>query len=333
MRKCDICGKLYQESKDVFCPHCGAVAQKQCTHASSFDSNRYDRGEIYKGNTTQYQNTTYNKGFEPHAQRQSNPYISQKNEDNGNTSPQINLPDLKKVLSKGNGKPIGIIIFCIVIAFNFITGLMSTSDDVVFSSDNENESVQEENINEFYTIIDKATIEMVNSEGDCKTFALEINSMGFDDYLSESMQDDIFSGAMMKVILSEDTFVEMRICDFSKGIVSEESYNNAIDDSYNYSGKQIDSRCKYEFSYSFDYDEIVYIANGVDFYLGDGRHINTELPFSAFSLSEDGKITYYTSYADDTTEWNTVFSECSNEQEINRELCIDFDSVVTVEGE
>ncbi len=333
MRKCDSCGKPYQETKDVFCPHCGAVAQKHCTHGSSFDIKRYDRGELYENNNKQYQNTTYNKGFEPHAQRQNNPYNPQKNADYGNKNPQINLPDLKKVLSKGNGKPIGIIVFGVIIAFNFITGLISSSDDVSFSSNNENVSVQEDYINDFYTVVDKATIEMVNTDGDFKTFTLEISSMAFDDYISESMKDNISSGAMMEEILSENTFVEMRFCDFSTGIVSGDSYNNAIDDSYNYSGKQTDSKCKYEFSYSFDYDEIVHIASGVDFHLGNGQYINAELPFSAFSLSENGKITYYTSYADDTTEWNTVFSECSNEQEINKELCVDFDSVVTVEGE
>ena len=95
MKKCDSCGKIYQESKDVFCPHCGAVAQKQCTHGSSFDSKRYARGEIYKNNNTQHQNTTYNKGFEPHAQRNETPYNkSQNNSSSGDKIPQINLPDL-----------------------------------------------------------------------------------------------------------------------------------------------------------------------------------------------------------------------------------------------
>ncbi len=329
MRKCDSCGKPYQETKDVFCPHCGAVAQKQCTHGSSFDSNRYDRGEIYKNNKNQYQNTTYNKGLEPHAQR--TPYNPQNNEDCGNKIPQINLPDFKKVLSKvqgQKGKPImGIIIFVVVIAFNAITAFVN--DDVNGTDYWEDESLSyvEEYANEIYGVVDKATIEIVEADGESKTFMLKIRSMGFEDLSPEYVHENIYSGVLAKEILSENTFVEMRICDFSKGIVSEENYNNAIDESYNYSGKQIDGKCKYEFSYRVDYDEIIHIVNGVDFYLGDGSHINAEMPFSAFSVSENGEITYYTSYSDYDSSWNTVFSECSNEQEINRDVCIGFESV------
>ena len=339
MRKCDSCGKLYQESKDVFCPHCGAVAQKQCTHASSFDSNRYDRGELYKSNNTQYKNSTYNKGFEPHAQRNETPYNkSQNNRSSGDEIPQINLPDLKTVLSKGKnqkGKPIGIIIFVCIIAFNMVFAFLGANEVVDDTGlwEDVSETYVDEDINELYTVVDKATIEMVDTDDVFKTFTLEISGMSFDDYLPENILNDISSGTMAEQILSENTFVEMLACDFKKEIVSEESYNNALNDSYQYTGKQIDGKCKYEFTYSFDYDEIVHIASGVNFYLDDGMHINAELPFSAFSVSEDGEITYYNSYADSGTAWNTVFSKCSNEQDINRDISIDFDSVVTVEGE
>lgn len=337
MRKCDSCGKLYQENKDVFCPHCGAVAHKQCTHSSSFDSKRYDRGELYKYNNTQYKNTTYNQGYEPHAQRENTQYNQPQNTFNNNGDysedlPKINLPDIKTVFSKGknqNGKFIGVIVICIVFAFNLITGLLNGNEDA-FYSDSGIVSEQEE-ISELYTIADEAEIEIVDTDRDFKIFTLKIKGMAFDDFLPEYMQNDIDSGAMTDEILSENTFVEMMVCDFSKTVVSEESYDNAIQDSYQYPGKQIDGKCKYEFSYKFDYDEIVHIAGGVNFYLENGLHINAELPFSAFSVSEDGEITYYNSYASDDTAWNTVFSECSNQQEINSETAIDFSSDVAVE--
>lgn len=333
MRKCDSCGKLYQESKDVFCPHCGAVAQKQCIHGSSFDSKRYDRGEIYKSTNPRYNSTSYNQGSEPHIQRKENPYNTARTNGYGEKIPQINLPDLKTILSKGkklDGKFIGAIVVCIVIAFNMLTGLLS-DDNTDYISDYEVMSEQEEYIDELYTVVNKATVEMVDTDGDFKTFTLEISGMGFDDSLPDGIQSDISDGTMTEEILSEDTFAEMMICDFSKEIVEESSYNNAIDDSYFYSGEQIDGKCKYEFTYSFDYGEIVHIAGGVGFYLNDGRRLNAELPFSAFSLSEDGEITYYISYANSETAWNTVFSECSNEQELNRDLFIAFDKVNIVE--
>ena len=330
MKKCDSCGKVYQESKDVFCPHCGAVAQKQCTHGSSFDSGRYDRGEIYKNNNTQYKSATYNQGSEPHAQRGNSLYNPQNNEDYKKKTTQINLPDFKTVLSKGNisdGKKIVAIIFACVIAFNIIfsvTGANEFADDTGTWAD-VSEIYVEEDINELYTIVDKATIEVSKTNGNFTNFTLEISGMGFDDYLPENIQNEISSGAMAKDILSENTFVEALVCSFKKKIVPEESYNDVINDSYYCSGSQVDGECKYEFYYDFKYDEIVHIASGVSVYLDDGRYINVELPFSAFSVSEDGKITYYTSYADSGTAWNTVFSECSNEQSIDRAFVIDFD--------
>ena len=328
MRKCDSCGKIYQESKDVFCPHCGAVAEKQCTHSSSFDSKRYDRGEIYKNNT-QYQNTTYKQGFEPHAQRESTPYnTSVNNSGFGDKVPQINLPDFKRVFSKGNGqngKLIGAIVACVIIGLNLITGVLSTND--VISSDYEMVTEYEEEVNELYTVVDEATIEMIDTTGDFKTFTLEIQGMGFDAFLPTYIQDDIINGIMTEDIISEGTFVKMLICDFSKTVVNEESYNNALEDCHYYTGKQVKNKCKYEFVYNFDFDEIVHIAGGVNFHLGNGLLVNAELPFSAFSVSENGEITYYTSYADSGTAWNTVFSECLNKQEIGEDLSIDFNEV------
>ncbi len=340
MRKCDSCGKLYQENKDVFCPHCGAVAQKQCTHGSSFDSGRYDRGEIYKNNNPQYQNTTYNYGGEPHAQRESSPYNKPENtfenkKNYENKIPKINLPDITKTFSGGKGKNAksgGIIAFCIVIALNLVSGLLKANDRVV-SSDYEIVSEQAEDTGEFYTVVDKATIEIVGTQGNLKTFTLEIDGMGFDDYISENVQNDIASGVMEREIISDETFVDMLICGFSKAIVNEESYDNALADAIYYTGEQVDGGCKYEFTYSFDYDEIVHIAGGVCFYLDNGLYINAELPFSAFSLSENGEITYYTSFADSETAWNTVFEECSNHQEINRDIYVNFDESVVAEGE
>ena len=221
---------------------------------------------------------------------------------------------------------------CIVIAFNLITGLLENIGDTDYFSDNEIVSVQED-INELYPVIDEATIEVDDTDGEFKNFTLKIRGMEFDDYLSENMQDDILSGKMAQKVISEDTFVEMIICSFSDKTVDEERYNDALNDSYFLTGEQVEGECKYEFYYDFDYDEIVHISGGVDFYLGDGMYINAELPFSAFSVSEDGEITYYTSYADSGTAWNTVFEECSNKQEVNGDVFMDFDAVVTVEGE
>ena len=155
------------------------------------------------------------------------------------------------MFSKGknqNGKFIGIIVICIVFAFNLITGLLNGNEDA-FYSDSEVVSEQEEDVSELYTIVDEAEIEIVDTDRDFKIFTLKINGMAFDDFLPEYMQNDIDSGVMTDEILSENTFVEMMVCDFSKNVVSEEGYDNAIQDSYQYTGKQIDGECKYEFTF------------------------------------------------------------------------------------
>lgn len=43
MKRCDSCGKTFADTKDVFCPHCGAVATKGevCTHTSFDVDDRY----------------------------------------------------------------------------------------------------------------------------------------------------------------------------------------------------------------------------------------------------------------------------------------------------
>ena len=179
MRKCDSCGKLYQESKDVFCPHCGAVAEKQCSHSSSFDSKRYDRGEIYKNSDAQYKSTSYNQGYEPHAQRERTQYSNtqstfENNEKYTDNLPKINLPDFTKMMPKVNkkGNPkIGIIVFVCILGLNILLNSIGSSQD--YSEDDfwSDESIQEELVEgEIFTYVKNASIELVEDEDGLKTF-------------------------------------------------------------------------------------------------------------------------------------------------------------------
>ncbi|MBQ7116205.1 MAG: hypothetical protein IJN94_07310 [Clostridia bacterium] len=317
MRKCDSCGKLYQETKDVFCPHCGAVAVKQCTHGSSFDSGRYDRGEIYKNSNTQRQNTTYNQGYEPHVQRGSQPYKkNESNEGYGNKVPQINFPDLTKMMPKVNkkGNPkIGIIVFVCVLAFNIIIGSIGSGD---YTEDNEafweDVSVQEEYIGgDASAIVKNASVELVEDNEGIKTFDISIENMYF-TFDSVDYRNQVREG-----IVQGNAFVEIDMCVFSENPVSEEDFDDALSDSYYISGNECAETGRYQFELEFDYGEIIYLNSGLNMYLENDMNVCAELPFGAFSISEDGTVTYYTSYASDETDWKTVFEECSNEADIN----------------
>lgn len=316
MRKCDSCGKLYQENKDVFCPHCGAVAQKQCTHSSSFDSKRYDRGEIYKNVNTQYKNTTYNQGYEPHAQRETPEYNKpqntfETNEKHIDNLPKINFPDLMKKIPKVNkkGNPkIGIIIFVCILGFNILFNAIGSNQDYSESDDIWSDvSTQEVIEGELITFVKNASVELIADEDGLKTFDICIENMYFSfettDYISE-VKDQIANG---------NVFVEIDMCVFSENPVPEEAFDNALAESYYVSGNECAETGRYQFKYDFDYDEIIYLNCGVNLSLENGACVNAELPFGAFSIAEDGTVTYYTSYASDETDWATVFTECSNE--------------------
>ena len=314
MRKCDSCGKLYQESKDVFCPHCGAVAHKQCTHTSSFDSKRYDRGELYKYNNTQYKNTTYNQGYEPHAQREKTQYNQPESTfgNGGNYSedlPKINLPDIKTVFSKGknqSGKFIGIIVICIIFAFNFIVGILDDVD-IDYSSDYEEVSEYDVIMGDVYPVVKNASITLVEEDNYYKTFELNIENMYF------SIDEIDYREYIREQIIENDILVEMNVCTFSETSIPEEEFDSITDEGYLVAANNDSTAGSYKFTCDFDYDEIVYLNSGVNIYLENGSCVIPELPFVAFSISEDGSVTYYTSYASDETDWKTVFMECSNE--------------------
>lgn len=330
MRKCDSCGKLYQESKDVFCPHCGAVAQKQCTHGSSFDSSKYDRGEIYKNNNTP--DNTYAQGVEPHIQREKYPYnrfedtFGDAGKYSDETPRKTLFPDIsfgeKSRKSKKNNIKIGAIISGIIILLNFITGMLAINendyDDVYYEDVSEVYTVE----NEFYPVSSSASITFMGENVDFKIFELSVEDMYFDydegNTVAE-IEDSIVNGA---------TFTEIGVCTFSETEVPEDDYDNAVGEGYCISGKESDKEGHYLFLYDFDYGEIVHIYSGVSMYFDNGMYVNTELPFSAFSISEEGVVTYYTSYADDSTDWNTVFTECSNEMTVS-----DYDLSIVFEDE
>lgn len=323
MRKCESCGKVYQETKDVFCPHCGAVAQKQCTHGSSFDTNRYDRGEIYqKGNSAEH-GTFYNSGSEPHAQRTDAPYNASGNGyDNNNTHTPKNttktvIPDFGKMKrspkNQKSSSKIVLIIFIIIIVFNVLVGSFgfSETDDTYDYEDASvlyNEDYSDE---DYYASVGSASIRFLCDETEYKSFELSINDLYFAED-SVSVNDNVWEGYVVF-----DFPVEMGVCKFNEKIVSEDVYNDELDKEQYLSAQKIDDPLKCVFEYEFQYDEIVHICTYLTISLEDGDCVYAQLPFDAFSISEDGEVTYYTSHSSDDTEWNTVFEECSNEIKID----------------
>lgn len=315
MRRCDSCGKLYQESKDVFCPHCGAVAEKQCSHSSSFDSKRYDRGEIYKNANTQHKSTSYNQGYEPHAQREKTQHSKTQStfENSGKYAdnlPKINLPDLTKMMpkTKQKGSPkIGAIVFVCILGLNILLNTLGSYSDYTEENDIWSDvSTQELVEGDIMTLVKNASVELVEDEDGIKTFDICIENMYF------SLDTVDYKTDVEEQIRNGNVFVEIDMCVFSENPVTENDFNDALSESDYVSGNECDEAGHYQFKHEFDYDEIIYFNCGVNLYLENGTKVNAELPFGAFSIAEDGTVTYYTSYASDETDWATVFTECSN---------------------
>ena len=312
MRKCDSCGKLYQESKDVFCPHCGAVAVKQCNHTSAFDAQKYDRGELYKYNNAKPSNTVYTQGVEPHAQRKVVYTQPQKNfndaQPGSGTYPKINIPNTTKTFkgSKGNGglsKYIGVIIIGVIIAINMISGLVEGFD---FSTDYDVVTEDYSYMGDVYPCVKNASVALVEDDGIFKRFELSIENMYFN--IEETDYIDYVEGQLV----NGDAFVETSICSFTNARVTEKSFNDELDNSYYVSADDISAVGRYQFTADFNYDEIIFFTEDVKFFLENGSCVYAALPFDSFSIAEDGTVTYYTSYASDETNWDTIFTECSN---------------------
>ncbi len=296
MKKCESCGKLYSPSKDVFCPRCGAVATKKCTHSSNFDASRFDRGEDYKGST----DTRYKAGTEPHAQRTKSGNIG---EEKKISFPPINIPTInadKQNTGKKNFS-VGIVVFVIIFLVNVFISMVDSDDmDSVFGYD---ETEWEEQVDPLFLsewnaecsraeiIVDEYSFRIV-----MKDILLEQDGLGEDEY-----------HRVMNTIMLEDIYTEVTCCSFEDKRVSQEVYDNTISNEYAYCyGEYGEHAGDRAFSYTVVPGKIVCVYDYY-IYFEEGGTVRVSLPFDAFSVDDKGEITYYSSFASEDTEWYTEF--------------------------
>lgn len=136
MRKCESCGKTYSESRDIFCPHCGAVAQKKCSHSFSthednnyYDRSRFDRGGDYSFNESDAEKQyTQEKKYEQKSYGEKADSGEYSKNRNSNTQSQKTLMPKKPIIrNKKPSKGIGIFI-AIVVLFNILVGVFEELD-------------------------------------------------------------------------------------------------------------------------------------------------------------------------------------------------------------
>lgn len=113
MRRCESCGKVYSDDRDIICPHCGAVALKKCSGNSHYDSNyselqdekyRYDEETL--GNDTRY-------------------------EKNGKS---INIPSFKMPnMKNGKHKKVWVVLFVAVLFYSLVVPIFNVAfEDITY---------------------------------------------------------------------------------------------------------------------------------------------------------------------------------------------------------
>lgn len=298
MKKCESCGKPYSESKDVFCPHCGAVASKKCTHGSSFDSSKWDRGEVYQNNEN-----TYSHGSEPHAQRtgyNSEPDSGNSYEPKKTTGFPLDLPGMftgdkiKKIVGA-----IVAVVTVLPVIISFFGGVFDFTDLDTGYDGYDYEYYDDTYYEDEVDLISVGRASVTVNDMDGMWFTFNLN-----------MEDAYFTGldfGFVEVLSNGDYTTDINIITFDKGVVDSGDLSSS--GSYVFSGVQTDVNGCIDFSnQDFSYDEMILISK-LEIIANYGS-MTVELPFDAFSCSPDGNITYY------RMNEEKMFEECEPEAEV-----------------
>ncbi|MBS7360278.1 MAG: hypothetical protein KIG53_06715 [Oscillospiraceae bacterium] len=197
MRKCESCGKTYSESRDIFCPHCGAVAHKKCSHSFSTheDNNYYDRSRFDRGGDYSFNKSDAEKRYNQEKKYEKNSYGEKTDRDehsknqNNNTQPLKTLMPKKPVnRNKKASKGIGIFI-AIVVLFNVIVGVFEELDTENLFDDAA--SYIENGIEDVYcSYIEANGIEFIKPDDTQYKMIISIDKLGFDyDAYGETVKD------------------------------------------------------------------------------------------------------------------------------------------------
>lgn len=297
MRKCESCGKIYADDKDIICPHCGAVSTTKCTADYYASSNNSDLHEFYgngdfrhNGNSdtrkSDFENTVgtfLNKAGIPY----SAPLKEIKNRS-------------KRTGRKNSGNTlIAKIIFVCVVLFSVIPALLSFFSDII---DVDVSSIEFGNASVAY--VGEAAV-VIKDSGDDPFYYLNIEIEDF--YF---LQDSEYELSEEKLKLISDYAFN----DITEAVSDVTVYSAPVDMSdpfadmnclkYCEFGEFGDGKIKYSANDTFYYGDIVQVNSIVLEF--DETELSVVLPFDAFSCAEDGTVTYYT--VDDGAE--QLFNEC-----------------------
>lgn len=290
MRRCESCGKVFPESKDVFCPHCGAIATSKqvCGCHDSSDVSRYTR--VNNGqpvNTDPYGNGGRHNdhgpavAYTPSAQPRPHPQ----------TQPR------RPARAPADAKKKAAIIVTVIIAIYFLSAVMAGIGNSLFEDDSPDAeyTLETADSDRFYAFGDASDDRLTVSAPEAKV-AFENDRM----YL---FLGDLCEPGNTNPVLPVDEVNDVAFLWYSTGegkeyLPDEYGYMRYCDETYNdsFSFDFIDVPDDGRFCLLTNVEAVTY-DNGFE-----SRYFDVQLPFDAVTV-ENGKVSYWIA---EVMEDNTV---------------------------
>ncbi|MGN0526063.1 MAG: hypothetical protein ACI4IF_01380 [Acutalibacteraceae bacterium] len=329
MRKCESCGKAYSESKDIFCPHCGAVAHKKCAHPFSDqgDNNYYDESRFNRADDYSFNKSDIEKQYTQEKRQEQKAYGEKNDSGNYNNKKSDSRPE-KTIASKRpvrqnkkSFKGIGIFI-AVIVLFNVAVGVFEELDeenffDDVFSS--------EQNVYcEDLLYVDADGIEFIKPDDNQYKMIISIDKLCIDygdsekikeftDYLvNEEVGCSITAYEKEKIEFDgiEDYAYESDDEDYQE----EELYFGELvlygDLGYVFAFEEFPELSKDAMTHIYamtigDIDEEEHESyDDYEMYYGSQYCVEVCLPLDAVSLDKDGNVKYHSYYDDEEIDGN-----------------------------
>ena len=299
MKKCDSCGKLVNDSKDLFCPHCGAIATKStvCTHTETEDRwNRESGYYSFHGNENTSQNAS------------SYRYSNASDKNTYSSSPEQVFEQMKKTVKTNAGKmkkqqtqknkTISIVLAIFAFVFSF-SAIFSLFDDSV-SYDSGNDYIEDETV---FAYCNNAEIKAEENG----MYTLKINSLcfsGMDNY-------DSWSSAFEN---SDSISCNLSMYTESSGFYDEFCMLYALD-----TGEFEFEKEDFEKNFYYSLENVCFNREDGDYF--DGIYI--DMPFMCFMITDENVIKYFNIEYDEFS--NPRFIECENVCNPPFDDCVQYD--------
>ncbi|MBQ3888151.1 MAG: zinc ribbon domain-containing protein [Clostridia bacterium] len=292
MRRCESCGKVFPESKDVFCPHCGAIATSKqvCGCHDSSDVSRYTRANNGQpvstdpyGNGSRHNDHAPAVAYTPSAQ------------------PRPLAQPRRPVRAPVDGKKKVAIIVTVIIAIYFLSAVIMGAANSFFEDDS-----PEVDFNDpaGYEVVDDDRFYAFGDASDERqTVSAPEAKVAFQNDRLYLFLGDLCETGSADIVLPVDEVNDVAFLWYSTGegkeyLPDEYGYMRYCDQKYNnsFSFQYIDVPDDGRFCLLTNVEAVTY-DNGFE-----SRYFDVQLPFDAVTV-ENGKVLYWIA---EVMEDNTV---------------------------